>query len=104
MYVGYANAFDTMKEGMCLPDYTCHGFYVEYTSGFGITDNTYRFYELAWETNGNEFKTNNPAMTATFRDYEATAASTYYGFNSKLMYTEATTWYNLSEGIVFYRF
>ena len=107
MYVSYTNAFDMMMEGICLPDYTCHGFYVEYTSGYGITDNFYRFYALAFESDGNEFKTNNPPMSQNYSTYikdETTYEYIYSGFNSKLFYTQATTWYELSEGIFFFRF
>ena len=107
MYVSYTNALDMMMEGICLPDYSCHGFYVEYTSGYGFTDNIYRFYAMSWYTDGSEFKTNNPAMSASYSTYypdQSTEDYLYSGFNDKFFYTQASTWYELSEGIFFFRF
>ena len=108
MYVGYTNAFDYLTMGMCLPDNTCHGFYLEYTSGFGITDNAYKFYTLAWSLAGAANQSGvlpNMANIRTSRStYELTTADAKYGMNTKFFYTSATTWAELSEGIRFYRF
>ncbi len=47
MQVAYDSALDTLSEGVCLPDFECIGFNVEYTAG---SPATYSFIPLSWKT------------------------------------------------------
>lgn len=106
MYVSYEDTFDYLTEGFCLPDFTCVGFYLEYTSGYGITDNTYTFKPLSWQIDSATYTLGSsvPAMSASHSTYQATAADAYYGMNETLFYTAADEWAQLSEGVFFFRF
>jgi hypothetical protein len=47
MEVAYDSVLDTLSEGVCMPDFECVGFNVDYTAG---TPATYDFTALSWKT------------------------------------------------------
>ena len=63
-YVSYRSNLDTLKEGFCLPDYSCVGVYLEYTNtpSYIFTPLTFLMSEAASATN--------PAFTAAMSTYE----------------------------------
>lgn len=63
MQVAYDNALDNLSEGVCMPDFECVGFNVDYTAG---TPATYDFTALSWKTY--EFNETLYAMTSDLPD------------------------------------
>ena len=75
-YIQYAKELDTLFEGFCLPDYSCLGVYLEWTSGGGSAANTYTFVPLSWtvDSTKNKLALGYPLPTsASLSDYTMSA-------------------------------
>ena len=89
-YQTYTSSLSGLKQGICFEDLTCASTYT-WRSG------------SSYLLRPGSFTVADPSQEPNAANYNIPSAA-YYGFNGVYFYTTASTWKELSEGILFYRF